>query len=157
MKSTTAQGISEDYHRLSGMEFLSKLMRDGTESPMGELLNLSVVAVTDGEVAIRGVPDEKFYNPMFRIHGGWTSTLIDTALGSAVVTKIPAGTGVGTVQLNINLVRKIEVTTGPMIATAKVLHAGRSMLTAEVKVCDEKGVLYAHGSGTFMVYPKPSR
>jgi acyl-coenzyme A thioesterase PaaI-like protein len=59
------------------------------------------------------------------------------------------------VQLNINLVRKIEVATGPIIATAKVLHAGRSILTAECTVTDEKGVLYAHGSGTFMVYPKP--
>jgi len=155
MKPTTAQEIAEDYQRLSGIEFLRKLRRDGTESPMGELLNMTVVSVADGEVAIRGVPDEKFYNPMLRIHGGWTSTLIDTALGSAVVTKIPAGVGVGTVQLNINLVRKIEVATGPVIATAKVLHAGRSMLTAECMVVDEKGVLYAHGSGTFMVYPKP--
>jgi uncharacterized protein (TIGR00369 family) len=156
MNLTSALSIAEDYQRLSGIEFIRKLMRDGTESPMGELLNMTVVSVADGEVAIRGVPDEKFYNPMLRVHGGWTAALIDTALGSAIVTKTAAGTGVGTVQLNVNFVRKIEVASGPLIATAKVLHAGRSMLTAEVQVCDEKGVLHAHGTGTFMVYPKSS-
>jgi acyl-coenzyme A thioesterase PaaI-like protein len=81
MNLTSALSIAEDYQRLSGIEFIRKLMRDGTESPMGELLNMTVVSVADGEVAIRGVPDEKFYNPMLRVHGGWTAALIDTALG----------------------------------------------------------------------------
>ena len=156
MSLTRAIASAEDYQRLSGIEFIRKLMNEGKQSPMGELLNLTVVSVSDGEVAIRGVPDEKFYNPMMRVHGGWTAALIDTALGSAIVTKTPAGTGVGTVQLNVNFVRKIEIASGPLIATAKVLHSGRSMLTAEVKVHDEKGVLHAHGTGTFMVYPKAS-
>ena len=154
MNLTTALGIAEDYQRLSGIEFLRKLMREGAESPMAELLNMVVVSVADGEVGIRGTPEERFYNPMMRVHGGWVATLIDTALGSAVVTKIAAGTGVGTVQLNVNFVRKIEVSSGPLVAVGKVLHGGRSMLTAEAKVCDDKGVLYAHGTGTFMVYPK---
>jgi uncharacterized protein (TIGR00369 family) len=61
---------------------------------------------------------------------------------------------VGTIALNISYVRKIDVATGPLIATATVLHAGRTILTAEAKVEDAAGVLYAHGTGTFMVYPK---
>jgi uncharacterized protein (TIGR00369 family) len=80
--------------------------------------------------------------------------LIDTALGSAVLSKLPKATGVGTVQLSVNFVRKIDIATGLIYATAHVLHAGRTMLTAECKVADQAGVLYAHGTGTFMVYPK---
>jgi uncharacterized protein (TIGR00369 family) len=156
LSGISALEIAEDYFRLSGIDFMRKLMTDGTESPMGELLHMTVVSVADGEVGIRGVPDQKFYNPMLRVHGGWAASLIDTALGSAVVTKLPAGTGVGTVQLNINYVRKIEVASGALVALAKVLHSGRTMLTAEAKVTDEKGVLYAHGTGTFLVYPKAS-
>ncbi len=156
MSLTSAEAIAQDFYRLSGIEFLRKLMAEGTESPMGELLNMIVVSVADGEAGIRGVPSHKFYNPMMRVHGGWAATLIDTALGSAVLTKMPAGAGVGTVQLNINYVRKIEEASGPLTALAKVLHAGRTMLTTEAKVTDEKGVLYAHGTGTFLVYPKAS-
>lgn len=156
MTSTTAHGIAQDYYSMSGIDFLRKLMAEGTESPMGELLNMIVVSVADGEAGIRGQPSRKFYNPMMRVHGGWAATLIDTALGSAVLTKMAAGVGVGTVQLNINYVRKIEEVSGPLTAVAKVLHGGRTMLTAECKVTDEKGLLYAHGTGTFLVYPKAS-
>jgi uncharacterized protein (TIGR00369 family) len=58
------------------------------------------------------------------------------------------------VVLNVNYVRKIELETGELIATGTVLHAGRTMLTAEAKVTDAAGKLYAHGTGTFLVYPK---
>ena len=41
-----------------------------------------------------------------------------------------------------------------LICTGSVIHAGRTMLTADAKLTDEYGKLYAHGSGTFLVYPK---
>jgi uncharacterized protein (TIGR00369 family) len=149
-----AVAVNEDFNNLTGLEFLHKQMTDATKAPMAALLNLSIVAVEDGMVKVQGIPSADFYNPMMRIHGGFTATLIDTALGSATLSKLTKGTGVGTIALNINYVRKIDVATGPLIATATVLHAGRTMLTAEAKVEDAAGVLYAHGTGTFMVYPK---
>ncbi len=149
-----ARAVSEDFNALTGIEFLRKQMTNTDKAPMAALLNLSIVAVEDGMVKVQGIPSASFYNPMMRIHGGFTATLIDTALGSATLSKLPKGTGVGTITLNINYVRKIDVATGPVIATATVLHAGRTMLTAEAKVEDANGVLYAHGTGTFLVYPK---
>ncbi len=149
-----ARAVSEDFNNLTGIEFLRKQMSATDKTPMASLLNLTIVAVEDGMVKVQGVPSVQFYNPMMRIHGGFTATLIDTALGSATLSKLPKGTGVGTITLNINYVRKIDVATGPLFATAIVLHAGRTMLTAEAKVEDAQGVLYAHGTGTFLVYPK---
>jgi acyl-CoA thioesterase len=149
-----AKAVYHDFQSMTGLEFLQKALASGDKSPMHHILNFSVHAVEDGMVQIKAVPTEKFYNPMLRIHGGFTASLIDTALGSAVLTKLPKGTGCGTVSLNISYVRKIDVSTGPLIATANVLHAGRTMLTAEAKVADASGVLYAHGTGTFLVYPK---
>lgn len=150
----SALAVNEDFNTLSGIEFLRKQMSATDKTPMAALLNLTIVHVEDGCVKVQGIPSTQFYNPMMRIHGGFTATLIDTALGSATLSKLPKGTGVGTIALTINYVRKIDVATGPLIATATVLHAGRTMLTAEAKVEDEAGVLYAHGTGTFMVYPK---
>ena len=149
-----AKSINDDFMALTGLEFLHKAMQSGNQSPMARLLNMRVVSAESGIAKIEGVPSEKFYNPMMRVHGGFIATLIDSALGCAVLTKMAAGIGVGTVNLNVQYVRKVEVSSGPLIATATVLHMGRTMLTAEAKVADSSGVLYAHGTGTFLVYPK---
>jgi uncharacterized protein (TIGR00369 family) len=149
-----ARAVFDDFQNMTGLEFLRKQMDGVEKSPMATLLGLTIVDATDGMVKVQAVPTAEYYNPMMRIHGGFIATLIDTALGSATLSKLPEGTGVGTVVLSVNYVRKITIETGPIIATAKVLHAGRTMLTAEAKVEDANGVLYAHGTGTFLVYPK---
>ena len=149
-----AQAINDDFMALTGLEFLRKAMQSGDQSPMANLLNMRVIAAENGTAQIEGLPSEKFYNPMMRVHGGFIATMIDSALGCAVLTKMPAGIGVGTVSLSVNFVRKVEVATGALIATGTVLHTGRTMLTAECKVADAAGLLYAHGTGTFLVYPK---
>ncbi len=68
-------------------------------------------------------------------------------------TKLAAGVGYGTIELKVNYVRKIDASVGRLLCTGIVIHAGRTMFTAEAKVVDENGKLYAHGSGTFLVYP----
>ena len=149
-----AEQIFAQFNALPGIEFVRSMMNKGEYSPMGELLGIKVVAVDDGRVTIEAMPAQKFYNPMLRIHGGYVATLIDTAMGSAVLTKMGAGQGVGTIVLNVNYVGKIDVATGLLRGTGQVLHAGRTMLTAECKLTDIKGKLLAHGTGTFLVYPK---
>ncbi len=123
-------------------------------SPMLKLLHLKVTAVGDGTATVTAEPDPKFENQMGRMHGGYVATLIDTVMGRAVMTKLPDDTGFGTIDLNVKFVRKIDMDTGLLTATAHVVHAGRTMFTVEAKVADSNGKLYAHGSGTFLVYPK---
>lgn len=138
----------------SGLDYLRRIIHDKAWSGMGETLDISVLEAGDGYAVTEGIPSERFYNTMMRVHGGFAATLIDTALGCAVMTKLPTMVGYGTVELKVNYVRKIDVASGPLLARATVIHAGRTMLTAEAKVADRSGVLYAHGSGTFLVYPK---
>jgi uncharacterized protein (TIGR00369 family) len=123
-------------------------------SSMLALMNQKVVAVGDGTATVTAQPEAKFENQMGRMHGGYVATLIDTVMGRAVMTKLPVDTGFGTIDLNVKFVRKIDVATGLLTATAKVVHAGRTMFTVEARVADSEGKLYAHGSGTFLVYPK---
>lgn len=149
-----SRDIYARYNELSGLDFLRELIAHGDASPMGQTMNLRVVSADDGRAVVEGIPDERFYNTMRRIHGGFAAALIDTGLGCAVMTKLGRGVGYGTIELKVNYVRKIDVDTGPLLCTGTVLHAGRTMLTAEAKVLDGKGVLHAHGSGTFLVYPK---
>jgi uncharacterized protein (TIGR00369 family) len=138
---------------ISGLELLQNYIENGTWSAMSELMSMKVVAASDGSATIEAFPSEKYYNPQMRVHGGYAATLIDTALGCAVQTKFDSNVGFGTVELKVNYVRKLVAETGRLICIGSVIHAGRSMLTAEAKVAGPDGKLYAHGSGTFLVYP----
>ena len=129
-------------------------LRNANLHPFHKHVNIEIVSLGDGLAVVHSVPEAKFENAMGRMHGGYIASIVDAVMGSAVATKVPGGLGFGTVDLNVKYVRKIEVATGKLIATANVIHAGRSLLTVEAKVADEAGKLYAHGSGTFMVYPK---
>ena len=139
---------------LSGLEYLKQHLKDWHGSAMAETMNIRLLDVADGSATFEGNPSPKYYNPQMRLHGGYVATLIDSALGCAVQTKLPARVGYGTIELKVNYVRRIDADTGRLICTGNVIHSGRTMLTAEARVVDEQGKLYAHGSGTFLVYPK---
>ncbi len=143
-----------DFTNLTGLEYLKRMIAGSLRSPMADATNMRLIAVADGTATFEAHPSEKFYNPQQRVHGGYTATLLDSAMGCAVQTKMPAGVAFGTIELKVNYVRKIDVQTGRLICTGNVLHFGRTMSTAEARVLDEAGKLYAHGSGTFLVYPK---
>lgn len=138
----------------SGLDYLRERLKDWHGSAMAETMNMRLIAVDDGSVTFEAFPSPKYYNPQMRLHGGYAATLIDSATGCAVQTKLPAGVGYGTIELKVNYVRRIDAEVGRLLCTGTVIHAGRTMLTADAKLTDESGKLYAHGSGTFLVYPK---
>lgn len=137
----------------SGLEYLRGLLADWHGSAMANNMGFKLIAVSDGSATFEAYPSPKFYNPQMRMHGGYAATLIDSALGCAVQTRLPAEIGYGTIELKVNYVRKIDAATGRILCTGNVIHAGRTMFTADAKILDESGKLYAHGSGTFLVYP----
>jgi uncharacterized protein (TIGR00369 family) len=140
-------------HRQSGLEYLKGRIADWHGSAMAETMNMRLIAVDDGTATFEGFPSPRYYNPQMRMHGGYAATMIDSATGCAVQTKLPAGIGYGTIELKVNYVRKIVAETGRLLCTGTVIHTGRTMFTAEARIVDEAGKLYAHGSGTFLVYP----
>ena len=138
----------------SGLDYLSTMIGAEPTTGMHALLGIRLKSVAEGNCTVTAKPDRKFYNHQGRVHGGFLATVIDTALGLAVQSKLPKTTGYGTVELKVNYVRKLDEDVGEILCTGTVLHAGRTMLTAEAKVIGLDGKLYAHGSGTFLVYPK---
>jgi uncharacterized protein (TIGR00369 family) len=139
----------------TGLEALHDEISDGgPRSPMAKLFDLRVTHAEKGRVTVASRPTEAFNNPMHRTHGGFAATVLDSTLGCAVFSVLPSEAGFGTVELHVNYVRKIDPSTGDMTCTGTVLHSGRTMLTAEAKLVDAQGLLYAHATGTFLVYPK---
>ncbi len=68
----------------------------------------------------QGTPQLKHYNPLGSVHGGWYATLLDSALGCAVHTMLPAGQGYTTAELGINIVRAASPKSGPLRAIGQV-------------------------------------
>jgi len=142
---------------LSGRQVLEGMMSGTLPHPhMNESLGFDLMEVGDGHAVFQGVPDIRYYNPMGTVHGGWYSTLLDSALGCAVQSKLPAGRAYTTAELSINIVRPATHKTGPLRAVANVMHAGKQMATAEARILDEAGKMYAHATTTCFVFDIPT-
>jgi len=96
-------------------------------------------------------PGEQHYNPIGVVHGGLAMTLLDSAMGCSVHTRLPAGKGYTTLEAKVNLVRAITIRTGTLRATGRVIHLGGKTATAEGRLEDADGKLYAHGTTTCIV------
>ncbi|MHA6888225.1 PaaI family thioesterase [Ralstonia pseudosolanacearum] len=124
--------------------------------PMNETMNMTLLEVDDGRAVFQGIPLQQHYNPLGTVHGGWFATLLDSALGCAVQTSLPAGRSYTTAELSMNIVRPASHKTGPLRAVATVVHSGRQMATAEARVEDANGKLYAHATTTCFIFDVPA-
>lgn len=137
----------------SGIDALRALLAgDVPPPPMARTLGLELVAVDEGSATFEADAAEWLLNPMGTVHGGFAATLLDSALGCAVHSTLPAGTGYTTVELKVNMVRAITAATGRLRCVATVVHAGGRIATADARVTGvEDRRLYAHGSTTCLV------
>jgi uncharacterized protein (TIGR00369 family) len=120
--------------------------------PIAVLLRMGPTRIEEGSVSFEGAPGEEHYNPIGVVHGGYAATLLDSALGCAVHTTLPAGVGYTSLTLEVKYVRPITRETGKVRAEAEVVHRGRRQATAEARLLEaETGKLLAHGTGTCLI------
>jgi uncharacterized protein (TIGR00369 family) len=139
---------------LSGLEVMRRI-RDGLLplAAIAQTVGFRLAEVERGHVVFEGAAERFVYNMFGAAHGGWAATLLDSAMGCAVHTTVPRGSGYTTVDLTINYVRPVRVETGPVRAEGRVLHAGRRTATAEGRlVAAADGKLLAHGLTTCLVF-----
>jgi len=140
----------------TGLEILQAMLRGEIPYPsMARTLDFNLISVGPGTAVFHGTPGAHLLNPMGTVHGGWYATLLDSAMGCAVHSRVSAGRAYTTAQLNVNLVRSIPLTVQRVRAEAKVVHFGRQLATAEAQLIGPDGTLYAHGSTTCLVFDMP--
>ena len=121
------------------------------QAPISETLSFWLAEVGDGFAAFEGEPGPHLLNPMGGVHGGWALTLIDSVTACAAHTLLPAGTGYTTVETKGNFSRPITRDTGRVRAEARVVAAGRQIMSAHAEVKDAAGKVLAHGTSTIMI------
>jgi uncharacterized protein (TIGR00369 family) len=144
--------LAEAGRTMSGLEFLEALVAGRLPPPpIAQLLGFRLVEVAPGHAVFECTPGEQHYNPIGVVHGGLAMTLLDSAMGCCVQTKMPAGTGYTTLEAKTNLVRAITSATGTVRAIGRLIHAGSRIATAEGRIEDAAGKLYAHATTTCIV------
>lgn len=142
---------------LSGMDMLEAIFAGELPAPpMGETLDFVPIRMAPGLAIFQGRPQRRHYNPLGTVHGGWFATLLDSAVGCAVHTTLPAGKGYTTLEIKVNLVRALTDSVPLVRAEGKVVHAGRQIATAEGRIVGPDGKLYAHATTTCLVFDVPT-
>lgn len=137
---------------MSGLAYLQAIGHgDLPPPPIMTLLNIEPAHVEPGRAVFSIVPAEYHYNPIGVVHGGVACTLCDTAMACAIHTMLPAGVAYTTLEVKVNFVRPITMKTGRISCEGSVVHMGGRVATAEARIVDEAGKLYAHATTTCLV------
>lgn len=141
----------------SGMQVFDAIFSGNLPSPpIGETLDFLPVHIEPGIAIFQGKPQPRHYNPLGAVHGGWFATLLDSAVGCAVHSRLPAGKAYTTLELKVNIVRALTDAVPLVRAEGKVVHVGRQVATAEGRLVGHDGKLYAHASTTCLVFDAPA-
>jgi uncharacterized protein (TIGR00369 family) len=142
---------------MPGIEFVRGIF-DGRlpEPPIMQGVEPFDCTAEPGAVVLHSVPGFRHYNPIGSVHGGYAAILLDSAMGLAVHSTLPAGSGYTTLEFKISFIRGMTKDTGTVRTEGKVLNVGRRAATAEARMLDGKGRLLAHATTTCLVFEIPT-
>ena len=146
--------VAEVGASMDGLDYMRTLAAgELPPPPIAVVMQMGPVEVERGRVTFEGTPGEEHYNPIGVVHGGYASTLLDSALGCAVHTTLEPGVGYTSLGLEIKFLRPITRDTGRVLAHAEVVHRGRRQATAEARLVEaETDKLLATGTTTCMIF-----
>ena len=137
---------------LSGLEYLQGIVAGRfPPPPIASLVDSRLVAVADGEAVFRCIPDAAFLNPLGLVHGGLLCTLMDSAMGVAVQTKLPASTGAASIELKVSFLKPLPYDGSELEVRGRALRVGRRVAFAEGHAYDPQGVLVGHATSSLSI------
>ena len=148
--------VRQHAHGWTGLQIMQGI-RDGTlpPPPIARLLGFDCTVADPGLITMELTAAEEMENPAGLIHGGIAATLLDTVMGAAVHTLLPAGRVSVTLNMNITFLRPLRAHSGVLRATGKVQNLGKSVAYAMGEFHDEAGKLAAHAVGNFSIIDIP--
>ncbi|HEY8605825.1 MAG TPA: PaaI family thioesterase [Noviherbaspirillum sp.] len=144
----------EQLRERTGIAFLEDIKRGVLPpAPIAALLDFVPILADHGRMVFQGTPGPQHYNPIGMVHGGYAATLLDSCVGCAIHSVLPAGKGYSTLELKVNYIRALTDKTGPVRAEGRVINVGNQVAVAEGRITDVQGRLYAHATTTCLVFP----
>src|SRR6202011_2592123 len=141
---------------MTGVDFVRAIFDGKLPSPpIMQTVEPFDATAEPGIVAFHSIPAFRHYNPIGSVHGGYAAILLDSAMGQAVHSALPAGSGYTTLEFKISFIRGMTRDTGPVRTEGRTLNVGRRAATAEARITDAKGRLLAHATTTCLVFEMP--
>jgi uncharacterized protein (TIGR00369 family) len=116
---------------------------------LAELLGLRPVTLDDGRARFDATVRPEHLNPFGLVHGGMIYSLVDTAMGAALVTRLERNERCATLEIKIHYLA--PVTEGELRAEAWVLERSQRISVLEAKVHDDADRLVAVALGSFYI------
>ncbi len=139
---------------VTGLEQLQAMIAAGGRPPIGDTLDFSLTEAGDGWAVFEGKPGHHAYNPIGTVHGGYAATLLDSACGCAVHSKLSASQGYTTLELKVAYHKAMTDKTGSVRAEGRVISFGRRAAFAEATIKDAAGRIYATATSTLLVFER---
>ncbi|WP_097459488.1 PaaI family thioesterase [Mangrovitalea sediminis] len=143
--------VKEVGQAMNGLEQLRALMAKGRRPGIGDSLDFDLLEIDEGRAVFAGIPGDHAYNPIGTVHGGYPATLLDSACGCAVHSRLEAHQSYTTLELKIAYHKAMRRDTGQVRAEGVVISMGRRVAFAEAKLVDSEGRLYASATSTLLV------
>lgn len=143
-----------DFAALDGLAQLRAMQASGRQPPIGETLGFVLAEVEFGRAVFEGEPGRSVYNPIGSVHGGYAATLLDSACGIAVHSRLAVGQGYTTLELKVAYHRGLSDRSGRVRAEGVVVTMGRRVAFAEAKLFDGEGRLCASATSTLLVFER---
>jgi 1,4-dihydroxy-2-naphthoyl-CoA hydrolase len=107
--------------------------------PFAATLGMELVSATPEEVVGRLAWREELTTTGGAMHGGALMSLADNLGGVCAFLNLPAGAGTATISSSTNFMRGVRE--GIVIATARPLRVGRTVIVVQTDVRDDAGRL----------------
>ena len=146
--------IDEVANGLDGLAQLRAVMTSGRKPGIMLALDFEFIEIEEGRAVFEGTPGEHAYNPIGTVHGGYAATLLDSACGCAVHSRLTARQAYTTLELKVAYHKAITRDTGLMRAEGRTVSLGRRAAFAEAKLTDTNGRLYASATSTLLVFER---
>ncbi len=152
MTSTGEETESVSGRRIAELRtLLDQGIREGVG--VGSSLGIFVESLSEGRAVYVLDPSPATINALFTVHGGVLATLMDTAMGSAVFTRLSDGAYYTTLELKANFIRPVRAGGKRLTCVGQTIHVGRRTATAEARITAPEGTLIAHATSTCMIFP----
>jgi len=137
-----------------GLATLHALIASGRKPGILKSLEFEFVEADVGRAVFAGTPGEHAYNPIGSVHGGYAATLLDSACGCAVHSRLGANQMYTTLELKMSYLKAITRDVGRLRAEGRVVGLGRRAAFAEATLTDEAGRVYATATSTLLVFER---
>ncbi len=139
----------------TGLDYLRRIISgEYPNVPIGDTLNFRITEVESGRIVLVGRPEQRSYNLLGTVHGGWAASILDTAMALAAMSALDENNRHTTLDIRINYLRPITLETGEVRAEGSVIQGGRRVAYYEGKLTDASAKILCHGTSSCLIFPK---